>query len=280
MIKIITDTASDITYKQARDMDVSLVELPVTFGETKYDQVNDENFTNFYNMLETSKVLPVTSLASPGQYMETYEEAKAKGGSVVVIPLSSKLSGTYQAALMAKATADYDKIYVVDTDQAIIGQRLLVEYAVRLRADGKSAEEIAAAVSEVCGRIRLVAAVDTLKYLIMGGRLSKSAGMVGSALNIKPIVTLRDGAVSTAGKAKGHSGAINKLIELINDDCDIDPAFPFCFGYTKNKEQLDVFSQKVKDQFKLANTATYPIGGVIGTHVGPNVMAAVWVVRK
>ena len=280
MIKIITDTASDITMKQAKEMDVTLLALPVNFGETQYDQLSDEDFTKFYEMLENSKELPVTSLLSPEKYLKVFEAAKKNRDSVIVIPLSSKLSGTYQSALLAKEMVEYEDIHIIDTNQALIGQRMLVEYAVSLRDSGKNTKEIVANVSDASGRIRLYAVVDTLKYLIKGGRLSKGVGIVGSALHIKPIVALKDGAVSTVDKVRGQDGAMKKLIQIISEDMDFDPDFPFCFGYTKSKGQLDELSKLAKERFNLSNTMTYPIGGVIGTHAGPNVMAAVWMVKK
>ena len=280
MIKIITDTASDITLKQAKEMDIELLALPVAFGETPYNQLSDEDFTKFYEMLENSKELPVSSLLSPEQYLKSFETAKENGDSVIVIPLSSKLSGTYQSVQLAKNMVEYDDIHIIDSNQAVMGLRILVEYAVRLRDSGKSAEEIAAAVSDASGRIRLYATVDTLKYLIKGGRLSKGAGIVGSALNIKPIVSLQDGAVKAVDKARGQNAAMKKLIQIIGEDMDFDPNFPFCFGYTKSKGQLDEFVKLAKEKFDLTNTIIYPIGGVIGTHAGPNAMAAVWMVKK
>lgn len=280
MIKIITDTSSDITPEQAKKMDVTLLTLPVTFEDTAYDQLNDKNFERFYTLLETSKALPVTSLSTPGEYLDIFNEAKRNGDSVVVIPISSNLSGSFQSACVAKEMADYDDIHIVDALQAIVGLRMLVEQAVKLRAEQKSADEIAAHVLEVSKRIRLYGAVDTMKYLIKGGRVPKTAGVVGTALNIKPIVFLQDGFVRPAGKARGRNGAFEAMFKHISEDMDFDPSFPFCFGYTKDREQMDSFSKLAIEKFNLKNTMEYPIGGVVGTHLGPNSIIAAWVVKS
>lgn len=279
MIRIITDTASDITLRQAQEMDVTLLSMPVSFGQSPYDQLLDEDFTQFYHRLETEPVLPVTSLSSPGEYLALFEEAKERGDSVIAIPISSRLSGSYQSACAARDMTDYDDIHVVDARQALIGQRLMVEYAVRLRQEGVHAGEIARLVAEASGRVRLYGVLDTLKYLIKGGRISKSAGVVGSALGIKPLVCLQDGAVGTAGKARGRDGAAALLLQHIRDDMNFDPSFPFCFGYTQNREPVDAFAKLAEQEFGLQNCPVYPVGGVIGTHVGPNAVVAVWVVK-
>lgn len=279
MIKIITDTSSDITPEQAKKMDVTLITLPVTFEDTPYDQLGDENFEQFYNLLEHSKVLPVTSLSTPGEYLDIFNEAKISGDSVVVIPISSNLSGSFQSACLAKEMADYEDIHIVDALQAIVGLRLLVEHAVQLRSEKKSAGEIAERVLEVSRRIRVYGAVDTLKYLIKGGRVPKTAGVVGTALNIKPIVFLQDGFVRPAGKARGRNGAFAAMLKYISEDMDFDPSFPFCFGYTKDREQMDVFSKTATEKFNLKNIMVYPVGGVVGTHLGPNSIIAAWVVK-
>lgn len=280
MIRIVTDTASDMTREQARSMDVTILSLPVTFGETPYIQLDDEHFTLFYDLLEHSKVLPVTSLTSPGEYLEIFEDAKKNRDSVVVIPISSQLSGSWRSACLAKEMADYEDIHIIDGLQVIIGQRLLVEHAVKLRQDGYSARDIAEKVLSLSKRIHVYGALHTLKYLIKGGRISKSAGAVGSVLQIKPVVSLQGGSVVMAGKARGWDGALALLLQNIGKYPDFDPSFPFCFGYTKSKEPLDAFAALTKDTFKLSQSVAYPIGGVIGTHIGPNAIAAVWVVKE
>ncbi|MCL2576700.1 MAG: DegV family protein [Defluviitaleaceae bacterium] len=277
MIKIITDTASDITLKQANQMDITVLPISIAFDEGPYNQFEDEEFTQFYEKLESSEKSPTTSLISPGEYLDFFEKAKENGDSVIVIPISSKLSGSFQSAELAKNMSEYDNIHIIDAHQVVIGQRLLVEHAVRLRDEKKSVEEIVAAVTDVSKRIRLYAKLDTLKYLVKGGRISKTAGFMGTTLNIKPLVSLQNGSVSAVGKARGRDGANKALLKFINNDFNPDPAFPFCFGYTSSRELMDVFADLAITELKLSSVNIYPIGGVIGTHVGPSGVAAVWV---
>lgn len=280
MIRIITDTASDITLAQAQNMDISLLSLPVTFGDVPYQQLKDDDFSIFYNMLETSKALPVTSLTTPGDYLEIFDAAKTAGDSVVVIPISSKLSGSMQSAVLAKEMAAYDSIHIIDTNQAMLGQRILVEHAVALRRQGKAPQEIAEQITRLSGRIRIFGLLDTLKYLIKGGRISKISGFMGTSLNIKPIVCLQAGAVGMAGKARGRSAAMEEMLGLISRDADFDSDFPFMFGYTQNRKQLDEFIPLIHDRLGIEDGVIHPVGGVIGTHLGPNAIAAAWVVKE
>lgn len=275
MIRIITDTASDITAKEAAKLNIHLMPISVTFGSEPYDQLADETFTAFYEKQANSETLPTTSLISPGEYLEVFEKARDAGETLIVIPLSSKLSGSFQSAELAKNMSEYEDIHLIDAKQVALGQRIVVELAARLRDEGKSAEEIVATVLDVAKRTRLYASLDTLKYLVKGGRISKTAGFMGSMLSIKPIICVEDGAVSAAGKAKGRDASNKKLLGFMSGD--FDPAFPVVFGYTGNRDAMDGFMAMAKESLGLKNTVVHPVGGVIGTHAGPGAVAVSWV---
>lgn len=280
MIRIVTDTSSDITQLEAAVMGITLLTLPVSFSETPYDQMKDDKFIKFYELLEHSKTLPVTSQSSIGEFLKIFEEAKTNGDGVVVIPISSGLSGSWQSANAAKDIAGYEDIHIIDARQTIMGQRLLTEYAVKLRNDGMSAQKIAECVTEVSGRICLYGTLNTLRYLIMGGRISKSTGAVGSALGIKPVVSLQNGLVTMVGKAKGRSNALSMLTGYIRENSNFDKDFPFIFGYTKDSEPLEDYMRTVKAEFDLPETIVCPVGSVVGTHIGPGAIIIAWVAKK
>lgn len=281
MVKIITDTASDITLAQAQQMDVEIVSLGVQFGSTPYFQLEDETFEEFYRQLETSKELPVTSQPSPADFLVHFAKAKQQKDEVVVILLSGALSGTVQSALIAKNMAEYDKIHIIDSRSAIMGLRLLVEYAVKLRKEGKTAAEIADLVEKGTGRIKLYGALDTLKYLRKGGRIPKSTEVIGSVLGIKPLITLTaEGSIEMAGKARGHAGAVSMLIKKMDECPAFDPEVPVYFGYTKDAVPCHSFKKIAAARYKLTNIKQYPIGGLIGTHVGPGGLAVVYMEKE
>lgn len=281
MIRIITDTASDITLSQAKALGIDIVAMRVQFGDSPYNQLQDEDFSAFYTLLENAKALPTTSQPSPADFLELYEDAQEKKQSVVVITISSGLSGTLQAATIAKDMCDYDEIYIIDSKQAAMGQRLLVEYAVQLRAQGNSAAEIAVLVREASSRVVLYAALDTLKYLRKGGRIPKSAELLGTVLSIKPIIGLdTEGKVCMRGKARGLAGAVTNLIKLMDERNDIDDTMPVYFGYTLQETPSRNFMKVATARYHLKNAQFYPVGATIGTHIGPGAMAVAYLCKS
>lgn len=197
------------------------------------------------------------------------------GDSAVVITLSGKLSGTYQSACIA--AEEFDHVYVVDSQTAAIGTGILAEYALSCAEAGMPADEIAAQLEQKREDVCLVALLDTLEYLKRGGRISKTVALAGGLLNIKPVVTVRDGEVVLIGKARGSKQGNNLLAEKIHTCGGIDFSLPILLGYSGLS---DAFLKKyVEDSRSLWQDGAEKldatlISGVIGTHTGPGVVAA------
>lgn len=277
MIRIITDSTSDITLEEAQKKNISVVPLKIMFGEQSYYDGITISRETFYEMLVSSEELPTTSQPSPEDFLKHFEDAKEAGDTVIAIILSSKISGTFQSAVIAKGLADYDDIHVVDSTTAIAGLRLLVDEAVRLRDAGASATAIIERVNDIIPRITLIAMVDTLDYLYKGGRLSKAAKIAGSILNFKPLITLANGELSLIGKARGTK----KAMQLIGDEMDkfspLDSSVPVYFGYTAVQSTCQTLQNIMYDRYGIDSANAYAIGASIGTHVGPNACAIVYV---
>lgn len=281
MIRIVTDTAADIPLAEANSLAVELVKLNVNFGDMPFDVLAEDAFDVFYRLLESSKELPTTSQPAPTDYLQIFQSAKEAGDEVVVITLSSKLSGTLQSATIAKQMADYEPIYIIDSKQAAMGQRLLVEYAARLRDSGKTAAQIAGVIGDAAGRVCLFAALDTLKYLRRGGRIPRSAEVVGTLMGIRPLITVNsEGSVSMAGKARGHAGAVTGMVKLMDAHTNFDDAAPVYFGYTAQDQYCRNFAKLAAARYRLKNTPIVPVGPVVGTHVGPNAFAVAYLVKE
>lgn len=276
MIRIITDTASDITQTQAGALDIGLVPLDIHFGEGPYDVLADESFETFYQMLDACKELPTTSQPAPELFLEHYQQAKAAGDEVLVITLSSGLSGTYQSALIAKEMAEYDRIEVIDSLTAITGQRLLVDLAISLRQAGRPFSEVVAEVSEAVNHVVLLGGLTTLKNLRKGGRIPKSAEMLGKLIGIKPLIEVIDGKIEMTGKARGRKGAIDGCLAQVAAKSDFDLRVPVYFSYTQAPQQCEAIKAACMEAYGFENTVTYPIGSVIGTHVGPGAFCIVY----
>lgn len=278
MLRIVTDTASDITVDQARNMNIDVVSLDITFEDGPAPQRTEEDFRRFYQRLEACDRLPVTSRTPPEEYLNLFQDAREKGDDVLVITLSGGLSGTVDSARMAKQIADYDKIEVVDSHQAILTQRMLVEQAVKLREEGYQLQEIVQRIKNTRDQVVVCGVVDTLKYLQKGGRIPASLGTLGTLLRIKPVIILQDRVLKQLGKARGHDAGEEMLYKHMEQD-GINKAYPVYFGYTSDRELAERFMQRTRERFGLTQTRLFPIGGVIGTHCGTRCVAVAYVKR-
>ena len=241
MIKIITDSTSDIDLKYAQELNVEVVPLKVIIDGKEYKDRIDLQPEEFYDLLVNSQTLPSTSQPSPQDFVDLYETAKNNNDSVIVITLSSVISGTYQSANLAKDLVDYDDIYVIDSLGTTQMQRLLVLKAVALRNEGMNAQDLYTFLEAYKHRIRLFAFVDTLEYLYKGGRLSRTAATAGTLLKFKPIIGFDEGKLDVFAKARGTQKATAKIIDLIQQDGEMDLDEPICIGYTGSSDGLDKF---------------------------------------
>ncbi|MGN0982031.1 MAG: DegV family protein [Candidatus Limivicinus sp.] len=270
--RIIVDSTTDLMPEaKAR---VSVVPLTVHFGAEEFiDGVTIDHKT-FYEKLVETDVHPTTSQATPAGFMAEYEKAKRAGESAIVITLSSKLSGTYQSAVIA--AGDYKDIYVVDSGSAAIGGGILTELALRLLDQGLEAREIAARLEEEKKKILIVALVDTLEYLKKGGRISKTVAFAGAVLNIKPVLSVADGEIQMLGKARGSKMGNNLLVQEIEKAGGVDFSKPVLLGYTGLSDAL--LLKYIEDSRRLWESGLEQIryttiGSVIGTHAGPGAVA-------
>lgn len=235
MLQIITDSASDITLEQAARMNVHIVQIKIEFEDGVCPQESEQDFGIFYDRLEKAKELPVTSQPSPELYLQYFNAAKEAGDEVLVLALSSGLSGTINGINVAKEMCDYDPIYILDSRQAIAGQRVLVEHAVTLRDAGVPTERIITELEKLRDRISIIGVIDTLEYLKKGGRIPASLGMLGNALRIKPVIILEDRILKTVGKALGHAAGKRQLCSRFENELP-DPNFPIYFLYSSNRQ--------------------------------------------
>lgn len=270
-VKLIIDSGCDLNAQQAKDLDMILVPMTVHFGDEEYHSGIDLSNEEFYSKLAASRNLPTTSQPTPYDFESVYQQVKDAGDEAVVLCISSALSGTYQSAKIA--ANDFEGcIYVVDTYTVTIAQRILVEYALQLRAEGYTAGQIAAKVEKKKNDIRVYGAVDTLEYLIKGGRLSKAAGAIGTVLGIRPVLTVRDGALVVAGKARGPKASIAMLKNFVQED-GIDTSLPLLAGYTGTDPQVVSALLESLSGFELdACIPVAEIGSTIGTHAGPGLV--------
>lgn len=280
MIKIITDSTSDIDLKYAQELNVEVVPLKVIIDGKEYKDRIDLQPEEFYDLLVNSQTLPSTSQPSPQDFVDLYETAKNNNDSVIVITLSSVISGTYQSANLAKDLVDYDDIYVIDSLGTTQMQRLLVLKADALRNEGMNAQDLYTFLEAYKHRIRLFAFVDTLEYLYKGGRLSRTAATAGTLLKFKPIIGFDEGKLDVFAKARGTQKATAKIIDLIQQDGEMDLDEPICIGYTGSSDGLDKFENTLRETLHFGETLHGIVGPVIGTHAGPGARLIAYVKKQ
>ena len=272
-VNIIVDSTADIT----EDVKERLTVVPLTlrFGDEEYIEGVTIQKKEFYQKLIESDVLPKTSQASPADFEDVFEKIVAAGESAVVITLSSKLSGTWQSAMIAAREYE-DSVYVVDSRNVAIGAAILAKLALRLVDEGMGAREIAERLEKEREKICLIAMLDTLEYLKKGGRISAAAAFAGGVLSIKPVVCIRDGEIVVLGKARGSKQGSNLLVSEIRKTGGIDFTKPILLGYTGLDDTLlqkYIEDSKALWEEGISSLETTMIGSVIGTHAGPGAVA-------
>ena len=271
-VRIVVDSTANMP--ESLLSQVTVVPLNVSFGdETFIDGVTIDNKT-FYEKLATSNTLPKTSQPSPAAFAAVYEEAKQTGDTLVVLCVSSRLSGTCQSAMIA--AQDYDNVYVVDTLHVANAFGVLAEYALQLANAGKSAQDIVDAVLAEREHVQLFALLDTLEYLEKGGRISKTAAFAGTLLSLKPIVCIKDGALTSMGKARGMKQGQQLLMKEMAA-AGVDFSKPYLMGYSGlSDELLQNFLKTSASIWEdgVENVRTVPLCSVVGTHAGPGAVVA------
>ena len=271
-VKIIVDSTADMS-AQAKAKVSAVVPLSVRFGEEEFKDGVTITPQKFYEMLAEGKELPTTSQPTPALFEEIYEEATADGSEVVMITISSRLSGTYQSATIA--AEDYEgKVFVVDSRSAALGTGVLAEYALQLAEQGMSGQQILETLMEKRSKVRLYAVLDTLEYLKKGGRINSATAVVGGMLNIKPMIcTDDDGRIAMAGTARG----LKKAFSMLNENCEknggVDRSMPTVVAYTgRSDENMRKYLEENAHLWP-SDTNTTIVGATVGVHAGPGAVA-------
>lgn len=268
-MRIITDSASDITQEEALKYNIDVIPLSVSFNGVAYKDGVDITKVEFYDKLIESPEIPKTSMISSFVFEEYFD--KYKNEEIIYIGLSSKLSNSYNQALIA--AKEKNNVYTVDSLNVAMGQRVLVEYAIRLRDKNIEAKEIVKLLNDNKGRIEVIALLDTLDYLQKGGRISKTVAFAGKILTIKPVVGVKNGKVELIGKARGSKNGNNLLRELVTTTGGIDFDMPYSLGYSGvSTFLLENYINNNNDLYNgdISMLTISMIGPTIGTHVGPN----------
>lgn len=276
-IKIVTDSTSDIPREVREAHGIEVVPLKVHFGsDTYYDGV-DLDAAAFYRKLAAAEELPTTSQPSPVDFMELYKKlADGPDTAIISLHLSAAFSGTIQSAMLAKSLLeDQMRIEIVDSKSASYGLGMLAVAAAEAARAGKSVEETLDIVQRLRRETKLYFIVDTLEYLQKGGRIGKAAALLGSLLNLKPILTIDDGGVvAPVDKVRGSKKATARMIELLLKDFE-GKTVDVCMMHSAARERAEELYGLVSARLSVRRHMYAELGPVIGTHVGPGTLAVI-----
>lgn len=278
MVRIITDSAADFELAELEQKQIACIPITVMLGDAEYQENVNLTKDQFFELLESTGESPKTAQPSPEYLLRQFKDAKKCADEAVYISLSSALSGTYQSAVMTKELADSDDCYVLDSRNATGGQRLLVEYAVRLRDEGKSAAEIVAAVASIREKIVLYACIDTLEYLYRGGRISHTVYKLGTMAQVKPIIRVtEEGGIEVPAKALGMRKGMDMLCKRIEQQKPSSEHNLYVM-YTADRTIGQALAKKVQDMgYAVPEERIIQVGAGIGSHIGPNACGIVYV---
>ena len=279
-VQIITDSTSDLTEQEQRELNVHMLHMRVIFEDGVYTDGVDITKEQFYEKQAQAKILPKTTQVNPQEYCDAFEPLLENGDEVVAIIMSSRLSGTFQSAQIAKDMAKGgERLHLVDSLNVTIGEGLLVREAVRMRDAGATGAQIAAALEELKLRVRFVAFIGTLKYLKMGGRISTSTAVLGTMLGISPVVAIVDGEVKSVGQVRGKQKILSYTLDFFRE-YPVDSRHCVVFGHSRCLETMEGYRDKCVQALGIRDYAWDELGAVIGTHSGPGCYGVAYIGLK
>lgn len=274
MIKIVTDSGSGIPPQVAQQYGISVIPLYVHFGNEMFRDGVDIQLPEFLSRLKVAPQLPTTSQPSAGDFMELYKSLTADGSQVISIHLSSKLSGTVASALAAREMLPGASIHVVDSQFISAAEGTMAIEAARMAAAGQDASAILARLNNLIAGFRIYFVVDTLEYLQKGGRIGKAAALLGTALQMKPLLALEDGVVDAKERIRTKSKAVARMQELAAQETAGRSCRYLAVLHAAASEEAHQLMADLESQLKPVETMMAEVGPVIATHTGPGVIGA------
>jgi DegV family protein with EDD domain len=275
-IKIITDSTADLSKEIYDKYDIEVLPLLINFGEESYLDGVEINPDKVFERIEKENVLPTTAQVTPSRFVEAYKKYLNEGYKIISIHMSSVMSGTYQSACIAKEMLETEDIVVIDSQNVTAALGMLVLKAAKLREKGYDILKMEEVLDNVKDKIKLSVYFESLEYLVRGGRISKTAGIVGSMLGIKLVLEIKDGLMAVKDKIRGNKKAIKKIISDL-EGVTLDDEVPVIL--------IDVNNIEVKDALKEyleTNKVEYvecPVGSSVSIHSGPGCCGLVFLTK-
>jgi len=270
-VKIVTDSSCDLPAEIVQEMGITVVPLYVRFGEEVYREQVDISLDEFYQRLEHGPIHPVTIQPSPQDFATAYQKLTQEADGIASIHISSKLSGTCNSALQGKKLLEKDfPIEVVDSQIITVGLGLICIAAAKMAKAGESLASVVEEVKQMIPNIRLLALLDTLKYLQKGGRIGKAKALLGSILNVKPMITLKEGEVVPAGQTRSRSKGIERLFSFVESTSNIED---LAIAYNTTPDEAQALAERLGSLFTKEAVRVVRLGTTLGVHMGPGGLA-------
>ena len=272
-VRVVTDSTADLPPEVARELAITVVPLLVLFGDEVYRDGVDLTNEEFFRRLTTSRVLPTTSQPPVGAFQEAYRKLAAEAGQIVSIHISAWVSGTCQSAIQAAGSlGGSPQVEVVDSQTTSMGLGFQAIAAARAARAGASIEEVAAVARSVGRRHHLLALLETLEYLRRGGRIGRAQAFLGSILNLKPLLTFRDGIVHPVARVRTRARALEELLRHSLAYGDLEDV-AVIHGTTP--EDAEMLAQRVRERLPQVPIHVGRLGPVLGVHGGPGIIGMV-----
>jgi len=269
-VKIVTDSSADLPAELAEELGITVVPLYVRFGEEVYRERVDISEDEFYHRLVHDPSHPSTIQPNPQDFAEAYKKVSQEADGIVSIHISGKLSGTCSAALQGKEMAEKKcPIEVVDSEAVTMGLGLISMAAATVAKAGGDLQQVLEEVKQTIPNIHMLGLLDTLKYLLLGGRIGKATALVGSILNLKPMITLKDGEVVPAGRARTRTKGIQRLFDFVKNASNIQD---LAILHNTTPDEAQTLAERIDPIFPKERIKFARLGTTLGTHCGPGTM--------
>lgn len=272
-VRVVTDSGADLPVDMQHAHQIQVVPLTITFGEREFRDGVDLSPEEFYKKLGEEPVMPRTTQPSPADFEKVYRPLLEAGHEIVSVHLSAQLSGTLQSANLAAQSLG-GSVHVVDSRSASLGIGLLALQAARWAREGRPAREIARDLQAARERLTVFFSVDTLEYLQRNGRIGKAQAFVGGLLNIKPILTLREGIVHPVERVRGSQKAFSRLVDHVVQQVGQQPV-RVGVVHGNAPEEAARLAQALQERLSIQELITANLGPTIGTHAGPGTVGVV-----
>ncbi|HQA59782.1 MAG: DegV family protein [Tepidanaerobacter sp.] len=272
-IVVVTDSSCDLPEEVIDNYPIKVLPMPVSVKENPEMDISGLSIKEFYDAMRRGEILPTTSQVVVSAFMRCFEECINNGQTPLVLGLSSKLTSSFDSALLAKENMKIEDAVIIDTKCASLGLGLVVLKAAKMAKEGSSIQDIAEEIRHYALHMEHIFTVDSLDHLKRGGRISAAQAFVGGLLNIKPILHFVDGAIHPLEKVRGRKNVVKRMVEVMGQRVKNPEKQVVGISHADNEELAMELAEAVKNEFKVKDIMISWIGQVIGAHTGPGAVA-------